>query len=362
MAFFILRRFGVMILTALCLTFVVFFLTNLAPNLEKLAKTQGNARMSDAEVISWLDRNGYGGPLVMRYGEWLGVVPGWVRYDEPAQEWRGRCFEKGGSPEDAPRYCGLLQGDLGHSTVSDDEVANIIGGRLALTGVLMFWAFAVIVPSALLVGVLAGMREGSRMDRVLSTFSIGTTATPEYVSGVIFIVLLASSQTGISPLLVQWGWLDGGTLFLGSARSAMDDVTFWNFTLPVMTIAFYGMGYIARMTRASMAEVMTAQYIRTARLKGVSFRNIVLKHALRNALIAPFTVIMLQFPWLLTGVVIVETLFNYNGFGWTLVQAASNNDIELLLACSVVAVFVVLVTQLISDIGYVYLNPRIRIS
>ena len=98
------------------------------------------------------------------------------------------------------------------------------------------------------------------------------------------------------------------------------------------------MGYIARMTRASMAEVMTAQYIRTARLKGVSFRNIVLKHALRNALIAPFTVIMLQFPWLLTGVVIVETLFNYNGFGWTLVQAASNNDIELLLACSIVAV------------------------
>ena len=362
MAFFILRRFGVMILTALCLTFVVFFLTNLAPNLEKLAKTQGNARMSDAEVISWLDRNGYGGPLVMRYGEWLGVVPGWVRYDELAQEWRGRCFERGGSPEDAPRYCGLLQGDLGHSTVSDDDVANIIGGRLALTGVLMFWAFAVIVPSALVVGVLAGMREGSRTDRVLSTFSIGTTATPEYVSGVIFIVLLASSQTGISPVLVEWGWLDGGTLFLGSARSAMDDVTFWNFTLPVMTIAFYGMGYIARMTRASMAEVMTAQYIRTARLKGVSFRNIVLKHALRNALIAPFTVIMLQFPWLLTGVVIVETLFNYNGFGWTLVQAASNNDIELLLACSVVAVFVVLVTQLISDIGYVYLNPRIRIS
>ena len=362
MAFFILRRFGVMILTALCLTFVVFFLTNLAPNLEKLAKTQGNARMSDAEVISWLDRNGYGGPLVMRYGEWLGVVPGWVRYDELAQEWRGRCFERGGSPEDAPRFCGLLQGDLGHSTVSDDDVANIIGGRLALTGVLMFWAFAVIVPSALVVGVLAGMREGSRTDRVLSTFSIGTTATPEYVSGVIFIVLLASSQTGISPLLVQWGWLESGTLFLGSARSAMDGPNFWNFTLPVMTIAFYGMGYIARMTRASMAEVMTAQYIRTARLKGVSFRNIVLKHALRNALIAPFTVIMLQFPWLLTGVVIVETLFNYNGFGWTLVQAASNNDIELLLACSVVAVFVVLVTQLISDIGYVYLNPRIRIS
>jgi peptide/nickel transport system permease protein len=116
------------------------------------------------------------------------------------------------------------------------------------------------------------------------------------------------------------------------------------------------------MTRASMTEVMTAQYIRTARLKGVSFSNIVLKHALRNALIAPFTVIMLQIPWLLNGVVIVETLFNFKGFGWVLVQAASNNDIDLLLAVAVVGVIVVLLTQLISDIGYVFLNPRIRIS
>jgi peptide/nickel transport system permease protein len=363
MAFFILRRVGVIALTALCLTFVVFFLTNLYPNLEKLAKTQGNARMTDAEVASWIDRNGYGGPLIVRYGEWLGVVPGWTREDPDTGEWTGRCLARGETPDDAPRFCGLLQGDLGFSTVSDDEVANIIGGRLQLTGILMFWAFALMVPAALVIGVLAGMREGSRTDRTLSTLAIGSTATPEYVSGVIFIVLLASSTAGLSPILSDLGWIEGRTLFLGSARSAMEDgITFWNFTLPVVTIALYGMGYIARMTRASMAEVMTAQYIRTARLKGVSFRNIVLRHALRNALIAPFTVIMLQFPWLLTGVVIVETLFNYNGFGWTLVQAASNNDIELLLACSIVAVFVVLITQLISDIGYVFLNPRIRIS
>ena len=87
-----------------------------------------------------------------------------------------------------------------------------------------------------------------------------------------------------------------------------------------------------------------------------------MKHALRNALIAPFTVIMLQIPWLLNGVVIVETLFQYKGFGWALVWAAGNNDIELLLGISVVSAFVVLVTQLISDIGYVYLNPRIRVS
>lgn len=385
MATFIFRRLGVMILTALCLTFIVFFLTNLYPNLEKLAKTQGNQRMSDEAVTSYLGKNGYLQPLPIKYGQWLGVLPGHTFKDPEEGKIIGRCIGRGMAPEDAPRFCGVLQGEWGQSTVFKDEVGGVLGKRLGQTGKLMFWVMLLMVPSALFIGVLAGMREGSKLDRSLSTFSIASTATPEYVSGVIFITLLASSA----------GW----KVFKGTATSAADSVsrtiagdgtvkitdgydflsgvpdwvlslwngfigtaTFENFTLPVLTIALYGVGYIARMTRASMAEVMTAQYIRTARLKGVSFPNIVMKHALRNALIAPFTVIMLQIPWLLNGVVIVETLFNYKGFGWTLVQAASGNDIDMLLACSVVAVFVVLVTQLISDIGYVFLNPRIRIA
>jgi peptide/nickel transport system permease protein len=203
------------------------------------------------------------------------------------------------------------------------------------------------VPMSLIVGVLAGMREGSRLDRWLSVLSITSTATPEYVSGVIFSVVFAT-----------WlGWLNGS-----AATATSEGVSFYNFTLPVMTLAIYGVGYIARMTRASMTEVMASQYIRTARLKGLSFRDVVMKHALRNALIAPFTVIMLQFPWLLSGVVVVEAIFRYQGFGFLLVSAASNNDIDLVLACGIVSVTVVLVTQLISDIGYAYLNPRIRVS
>jgi len=337
-----------MVLTALCLTFIVFFMTNLYPNLEKLAKTQGNFRMTDEAVHSWLSDRGYTDPMFVKFGRWLGVVPAWETVKDDGTVLR-QCRD-GGLPEnERATFCGVLQGDMGFSLVFKDDVSTIVGTRLSLTGKLMLWVMLLMVPMALLVGVLAGMREGSGLDRSLSTFSIATTATPEYVSGVIFIAVFSSSAFGL-----KW--------FKGSATSAMDDATFANFTLPVVTIALYGMGYIARMTRASMTEVMTAQYIRTARLKGVSFGNIVLKHALRNALIAPFTVIMLQFPWLLNGVVIVETLFNYKGFGWVLVQAAGNNDIELLLAVSVVSVIVVLVTQLISDIGYVYLNPRIRIS
>ncbi|MBZ0129875.1 MAG: ABC transporter permease [Rhodobacteraceae bacterium] len=348
MLYFLLKRLGVMLLTALCLTFVVFFLTNLYPNLEKVAKLEGTQRMTDAQVASFLAKNGYTQPVFTRYGEWLGVLPGFTYTHEDGKV-TGRCIRKGMPAAEAPSRCGVLQGDFGWSVVFKDEVGPIVWKRLGLTGKLMLWVLIVMIPSALIIGILAGMREGSRTDRTLSTFSIATTATPEYVSGVILIVVFSSSVVGL-----KW--------FKGTATSAMDGANFENFFLPVMTIALYGMGYIARMTRASMAEVMTAQYIRTARLKGVSFRNIVLKHALRNALIAPFTVIMLQFPWLLTGVVIVETLFNYKGFGWLLVQAAGNNDIEMLLSVGIVSVIVVLVTQLISDIGYVYLNPRIRIN
>jgi len=358
---FLARRLVTMVLTAICLTFLVFYLTNLHPNLVKLAKQQASARMTDTQVDNWLADHGYAQPLLTRYGEWLGVVPGWTRTDSEGRA-QGRCLREGQDPAKAPRFCGILQGDWGYSTVFRESVGKIISVRLAATGWLMLYVSLLMIPVSLIVGVLAGMREGSRTDRTLSVGAIISTATPEYVSGVVLIVLLGSTIVGLSPVLHHWGLISTPYLFKGSAASALDHLTFSNFTLPVVTVSLYGTGYIARMTRASMTEVMTAQYIRTARLKGVKFRNVVLKHALRNALIAPFTVIMLQIPWLLNGVVITETLFNYKGFGWTLVQAASNNDIELLLGCSVVAVILVLLTQLISDIGYVYLNPRIRIT
>jgi peptide/nickel transport system permease protein len=310
MLIFVLRRIGAMLATMFALTFIVFYLVNLPGNLEKIAKSEGNMRMTDAQVASWLDKEGYNRPFLIRYGEWI---------------------------------TGTIQGDMGYSRVFRKPVSEVVGERLGDTGILMFWVMIVMVPMSLVIGIMAGMREGSFLDRSLSVGSIASTSAPEYVTGIVFTIIFAS----------YLGW------FKGIAKAG--DVTFENFTLPVMTMAIYGMGYIARLTRASMVEVMTSQYIRTARLKGLNFRSVVLKHALRNALITPFTVIMLQFPWLLTGVVVVEAMFNYKGFGFALIQAAGNNDIELLLAISWVAVIVVLATQLISDIGYAYLNPRIRV-
>ena len=344
---FVFRRLGTMVLTMLCLTMVVFFLINLEPNLKKLAISQTEMRTSAEQLESWLVKNGYRQNFFVRYGQWLGVLP--KQPDHRSGDRQGRCrASRSATSPSEPTFSGILQGDFGCSTKFKTTVSAKLFPALGATGILMFWVMVTMVPIALLIGILAGMREGSRTDRTLSVASIATTATPEYVSGVIFTVhlrLLARHGSTARP-----------------HRRPAQGITFYNFTLPVMTMAIYGIGYIARMTRASMVEVMTQQYIRTARLKGLSFGSVVVKHALRNALIAPFTVIMLQFPWLLTGVVIVETMFRYQGFGFTLVEAAGNNDIDLLLGCSLVSVFVVLFTQLISDVGYAYLNPRIRVQ
>ena len=341
---FIARRMATMVFTMICLTLVVFYLVNLEPNLKKLALSQTNSRATQAEVDSWLVRNGYREPFLKQYAQWMGAwpkAPGKNEAGEPQPRF-SYCDESL-----TPKFSGVLQGDFGCSTKFRTTVAAKLFPALGATGILMLCVLLVMVPVSLLIGILAGMREGSRTDRVLSVASIASTATPEYVSGVIFTVIFAT-----------WlGWLNGS-----AASATFDGITFYNFSLPVMTLAIYGIGYIARMTRASMVEVMTQQYIRTARLKGLSFRAVVVKHALRNALIAPFTVIMLQFPWLLTGVVIVEVMFRYQGFGYILVEAAGNNDIDLLLGCSLVSVFIVLITQLISDVGYAYLNPRIRVQ
>ena len=135
---------------------------------------------------------------------------------------------------------------------------------------------------------------------------------------------------------------------------------FQQLVLPVLVLLIYDFGYVTRMTRASMADVMTTHYVRTAVLKGLPRRQVIMNHALRNALIAPFTVIMLQINWLLSGVIVVEFAFAYKGFGALLLEASLNQDIYVIEACSMVAVFVAVTTQTLADIGYTYLNPRIR--
>jgi peptide/nickel transport system permease protein len=242
----------------------------------------------------------------------------------------------------------LLHGDFGKSTLWGVPVHDIIWDRLLNTSIIASIAFAIIVPTAIIFGVVAGMREGSRLDRSISLGSIVTTSVPEFASGVflqsVFVIWLGLLP-GTSPLDPSGGWSIASQL-----------------VLPVTVMVLYDLGYVVRMVRASMVETMTRPYIRTAMLKGLRFRDVILKHAIRNAMIGPFTVILLQINYLVTGVVVVEAVVGYPGFGRMMLDAALNKDIAVIEAGALFAVFVTVATQIAGDFGYMLLNPRIRFS
>ncbi len=304
----IVRRLGVMILIILVVSLLLFVINEGDPRL--IARSVLGPYAQDQQLDSWILANGYDRSMFIRFFEWIGR---------------------------------LLTGDLGYSVIYKRPVADIFWGRLLNTGILAGVTFVIMVILALVLGVLAGMAEGSKQDRFISVLSIATTSVPEYASAVMLTALFVFTLE----------WLPG-------TSSMMDGFNVVELILPVSVLTLYGFGYIARMTRASMAEVMTTHYIRTAILKGLPYKRIIMRHALRNALIAPFTVIMLQINWLLSGVVVTEFAFGYKGFGALLLEAALRRDIFVIEACGVAAVFVAVLTQTIGDLGYTYLNPRIR--
>jgi peptide/nickel transport system permease protein len=301
------KRLGGMALTMLTVSLLVFLVMEL--NIQGVAaKVLGQFSTAD-QRHAWLLQNGYFDPLPIRYARWA---------------W------------------GFLTGHWGVSTYYRADVRDLIAPRLAASGLLMGASLLVTIPSALILGVLAGVRQGSPIDRAVSVLAIVTTSVPEFASAVFLSAIFVFGL----------GWLPGVSTLAGG-------VTLKEFVLPVAVLALSSTGYIARMTRASMVEVMAAPYVRTALLKGASTRRIVFAHALRNALGAPVTVIMLQIPWLLSGVIVVEVFFAYPGFGTLLYQASVNSDIYLIEACAMIGVIAVVVSQLLSDAINGWLNPRL---
>lgn len=252
----------------------------------------------------------------------------------------------GGPVEYIPLKKGFIRGDPGLSLRTGRPVAKSLFIRLRNSLVLAGIAFIIVMPLALFLGMIAGLKEGTLWDRVLSVGGMMFSVIPEFATG-IFLILIVSVWLGLVP---------GATVFGEKAPWERPDM----LILPVLTLALIELGYVLRITRASMVEVMRSPYIRTAFLKGLPYWRIVLKHALRNALIAPITVIMLHVNWLMGGIVIVEVVFGYPGLGMYLLDSALYKDINALEAGAMVLVTVAVGTQLIADIIYTFLNPRIR--
>jgi peptide/nickel transport system permease protein len=273
------------------------------------AKVLGQFSTQDQRQ-AWLLAHGYFDPLPWRYLRWA---------------------------------ASFLTGRWGVSTYYQAEVLQLLPPRLLASGVLMASTLLVTAPLSILLGVLSGVRAGSRLDRAISIGAVVTTSIPEYASAVFLTALF----------VVGLGWLPG-------VSTLADGVRLKELILPVAVLSLASMGYLARMTRASMIETMASPYVRTAFLKGASPWRIVLRHALRNALGPSVTVLMLQLPWLLSGAIVVEVFFAYPGFGTLLYQASVNSDVYLIEACAMVGVLVVTVSQLLGDLLNQALNPRLR--
>ena len=252
----------------------------------------------------------------------------------------------GGPRQYIPLKKGFIRGDPGVSLRTGRAVAKSLFVRLRNSIVLALIAFVIVMPLALVLGILAGLREGSVRDRFLSISGMMFSVVPQFATG-IFLVLIFAHWLQLVP---------GATVFGEKAPWERPDM----LILPVLTLTLIELGYVLRITRASMAEVMRAQYIRTAFLKGLPYWRVVFKHAIRNALIAPITVIMLHVNWLLGGIVIVEVVFGYPGLGKYLLDSALYKDINALEAGAMIMVLVAVGTQLVADIVYTFLNPRIR--
>jgi len=243
---------------------------------------------------------------------------------------------------------GVFSGDLGHSAVQQRPVAAILGHAVANSGKLALLAFIIVVPLAVAGGVYAALNEGTARDRLISLGGLSATAIPDFVWAVVLIVVFPISFGLFKPVATA---PPGSNFF--------DQVYY--LLLPAICLVFVLFGYIARMARAGTIEALDADYTRTAILKGLPQRTVVRQHVLRNSLLPTIAVIATQLGYLIGGLVVIEVIFNYNGLGKALFEAAQKSDLPVLESGVLIVGIVYLVATLAADILYSVLNPRLRL-
>jgi len=242
---------------------------------------------------------------------------------------------------------GVVSGDWGRSLTLDTAVLPLVLERLGRSLLLAGLALTLLIPVALAAGIAAGLRPGGPFDRSASVLGLALGAMPEFVTGVVLIVVFG---IGLGWLPVQALPPDGAGL-LEWLRHLL---------LPALSLVLLLFAYLFRMTRAGMIAELDADYTRTAVLKGLPGAVVIRRHVLRNALLPTITVIGAQLGWLVGGLVVVESLFRYPGIGSLLHSAAANKDIPLLAGGALLVTLVFASANLLADLVYAALNPRVR--
>ncbi len=307
------RRTGITIVLLVLVSILIFAATAILPG-NAAAQILGHSGATAAERAALSRQLGLDRPLLTQYGTWVG---------------------------------GVLHGNLGTSLASRLPVTSFIAARLGNSVMLALAAIVLMLPLALGLGTIAGIRRGRASDHAIASISLGLIALPEFVSGTILAVLFGVTLAWFPP-----------TSIIPSGANPLSDPKL--LVLPSLTLCLAGSAYIIRMLRAGVAEEMAGDYVQAARLNGIPERRIVLRHALRNAMGPTVQVVALTVQWLVGGIVVVETVFSYPGLGQGLVQAVTARDIPVVQSLTLLIAAFYLMVNLAADILVILLVPKLR--
>ena len=302
------------LITLFLLSVVVFVLAQLLPG--DVGRNVLGPFASQEQVDSLNEALGVNRPLVVQYLDWISH---------------------------------FLRGDLGTSLQYQVPVSTLLGPALANSLKLAAVAFVLVVPLSIIGGTIAGLKRGGVLDRVITVGGLSLTAVPEFVTAIVLILIFG----------VTLGWLPV-TATAPEGASIPTQIEY--LLLPSFALVAVLFGYIARITRSSVMESVDADYTRTAYLKGLTQRQVVGRHVLRNSLLPTIAVVATQVGYLIGGLLVIEKLFNYNGIGQRIYTAAVNKDFLMLESGVMIVGVIYLVATFIADVLYSVFNPRIRVQ
>jgi len=312
---YLIRRLFQAVVLLFIVSIVTFMLIHSAPGGPSLLS---NPELSREDIERMREQLGLNDPLPVQYGRWLKNV---------------------------------LQGNLGRSYNTIEPVGSLIADRLPntllLTGIALLLSIGLAIP----LGVISALRRNSALDRIVAGVSFFGVSIPVFWLGIILIIVFS----------IQLKWLPaGGMATLGEDFSLMDRIK--HLIMPTIVLATANLAELTRYTRSGMISVLSEDYIRTARAKGLHNKVVVIRHALRNALIPVVTVIGVLLPRAVGGAAITETVFSWPGMGRLAVEAASTRDYPVVLGATLTVAIVVVISSLLTDLVYGYLDPRIRVG
>jgi peptide/nickel transport system permease protein len=328
LAWFCLQRIALGILTLFLVSVIVFAATQALPGdaaRSVLGRDATPERLAEVREQLNLDRS-----AASQYWSWLsGVLTGDFGTSL-------RTYSSSGAVQ--------LSGD------GAEPIGELLGHRIKNSAYLVFAAAAIAFPLAILIGAVAAYRRDRGFDHINSVISVTLAALPDFVIALTLVLLLSTTVFQVLP-----------------AVSLIDpNVPVWQqldlLVLPVLALVIYEAPYVSRIVRASMIEVLESDYVEMARLKGLSERKVVVRHALPNAIVPTIQVIAVQFAVLAGGIVVIEFIFGFPGIGLALVDAVMNRDIPVIQAVTLLIAAIYVVVNMLADIATVLLSPRLRTS